>query len=77
MFPNPFRVVLYGTDATLEGTRLDGVAERIEFVVLPVHRTDSEVRDWQGIADGFTVEAANDWWVLYRRVGPLPPPPPP
>lgn len=73
MFPNPFRAVLYGSDVRLEGTRLDDLAERIEFVLLPVQRSEVEARDWAAIEEAFAVEAANEYWVLYRRDGPLPP----
>jgi len=74
MFPNPFRVTLYGSDTRLEGARLEVPAERVEFVVLPVQRSEVEARDWAAIEDGFAVESANEYWVLYRRDGPLPPP---
>lgn len=75
MFPNPFRLILYGPDRRLEGTRLDDLAERVEYVVLPVDRSEMEARDWAAIEAAFAVESANEYWVLYRRVGPLPPPP--
>ena len=75
MFPNPFRVVLYGTDDRRAGGRLEDQAEQVEYVVLPVNRTETEARDWAAIQAAFTLVSANDYWVLYRRGGPLPPPP--
>lgn len=74
MFPNPFRVVLYGPDARLDGSRLEDRAERVEYVVLPVERSDVEARDWAAIEAAFAVESANEYWVLYRRDGSRPPP---
>lgn len=74
MFPNPFRVVLYGPDNRWAGRRLEDQAEQIEYVVLPVNRTQTEARDWATIEGAFTVVSANEYWVLYRRDGILPPP---
>ena len=51
-FPNPFRVVLYGPDTSLEGTRLEDRAEQVEYVVLPVARDPQMTEDWNAIADG-------------------------
>jgi uncharacterized membrane protein len=66
-FPVPFRVVLYGPDTSLEGTRLDDRAERVEFVMLPVDR-DRQLRDdWASIDDAFTEIGRNRFWVLYER----------
>lgn len=73
MFPNPFRVVLYGPDNRWAGRRLEDQAEQIEYVVLPVNRTQTEARDWAAIEGAFTVVSANEYWVLYRRDGILPP----
>lgn len=66
-FPVPFRVVLYGPDVSMEGTRLDERSERVEYVMLPVNR-DAQLRaDWSRIEDAFVEVDANDIWVLYRR----------
>jgi hypothetical protein len=73
MFPNPFRVVLYGPDDRLAGSRLEDPAEQIEYVVLPVNRTETEARDWAAIEEAFIVVSTNEYWVLYHREGPLPP----
>ena len=72
MFPNPFRLVLYGPEDRLAGTRLEK-AEQVEYVVLPVNRTETEARDWDAIEDAFTVVSTNEYWVLYRREGSLSP----
>jgi uncharacterized membrane protein len=66
-FPVPFRVVLYGPDDSLEGTRLDDRADRVDFVMLPVDR-DVDVRaDWEQVADAFDEVGRNRFWVLYER----------
>jgi uncharacterized membrane protein len=73
-FPNPFRVVLYGPDISLEGTRLDDLAEDVEYVVLPVAREPDNEADWEAIRSAFDLVEANESWELYRRTGrPLPP----
>ena len=76
-FPNPFRVVLYGPDTSLEGTRLEDRAEQVEYVVLPVARDPQMTEDWDAIADGFELVESNESWELYERDGPLPPLVPP
>jgi uncharacterized membrane protein len=66
-FPVPFRVVLYGADDSLEGSRLDERAERVDFVMLPV-REDTQLRaDWAAIDDAFEEVGRNRFWVLYER----------
>jgi uncharacterized membrane protein len=72
-FPNPFRILLYGPDASKEGTRLEARSEAVEYVALPSQRTADEERDWDEIASAFELVEANDYWELYRRAGPLPP----
>lgn len=73
-FPNPFRVVLYGPDVSLEGTRLVDRAERVEFVLLPVARSEEESADLARIGEAFELVGSNAYWELYRRTGALPPP---
>lgn len=73
MFPNPFRVVLYGPDDRFAGSRLEDRAEQVEYVLLPVERSEREERDWAAIENAFRVVVANDYWLLYRRTRPLPP----
>jgi uncharacterized membrane protein len=72
-FPTPFRVVLYGNDNSLRGTRLEDRAERVEYVLLPKSRTDEMQADLASIVSAFDLVAANDYWELYHRERPLPP----
>lgn len=72
-FPNPFRVVLYGPDTSLEGTRLDERAEEVEYVLLPVVKDEQLQDDWDAVAAGFGLVDSNESWELYRRNRPLPP----
>lgn len=66
-FPVPFRVLLYGPDASTEGERLDDRAERVEYVMLPVDRDRELTADWQAVEDAFDEIARNGIWVLYER----------
>ena len=66
-FPTPFRVVLYGPDASLEGSRLGKRAEGIDYVMLPTSRDAQLVGDWQAIAVAFDEVGRNERWVLYSR----------
>jgi len=66
-FPVPFRVLLYGPDASMEGQQLADRSERVEFVMLPVQLDDSLVDDWRAVEDAFTVVARNEVWVLHER----------
>jgi len=75
-FPVPFRVVLYGPDTSLEGSRLDDRAERVEYVVLPVDRDEQLVADWLAIDAAFDEIARNEIWVLYERDPEIPLPRP-
>jgi hypothetical protein len=73
-FPNPFRIVLYGPDTSLEGTRLDDLAEEVEYVVLPVVKEPDNEADWEAISSAFDLVESNESWELWRRSGrPLPP----
>ena len=78
-FPVPFRVVLYGPDISLEGSRLDDIAERIEYVVLTVSKDEEMQRDWDVVDDAFELVESNESWEVYRRDPdtPLPPLPAP
>lgn len=80
-FPNPFRVVLYGTDLAMEGTRLDERADGVEYVVLPRQLDPDLEFDWDVISPAFDVVAENEHWVVYERdrdveLPPLQTPPP-
>jgi len=66
-FPVPFRVTLYGPGTSLEGTRLDDRAERVDYVMIPVAQDEQLTIDWLAIADAFDEVARNEIWVLYRR----------
>ena len=66
-FPVPFRVSLYGPDTSLEGSRLDERAERVEYVMIPVDQDAQLIADWLAIADAFDEVARNEIWVLYER----------
>jgi uncharacterized membrane protein len=75
-FPNPFRVVLYGTDISMEGSRLDDRAERVEYLVLQVNKSPEDAADFDVIEAAFTLVRANASWELWQRnlTTPLPPP---
>ncbi len=75
-FPTPFRVVLYGPDDSLGGTRLEDRAERVEFVMIPTRQDDQLVADWAAISDAFDEIARNERWLLYRRDRSVDLPPP-
>jgi uncharacterized membrane protein len=66
-FPVPFRVLLYGADASTEGQRLEERSERVDFVMLPVQLDSNLVGDWLAIEAAFTEVARNEIWVLYER----------
>jgi uncharacterized membrane protein len=69
MFPNPFRVVLYGPNTDLEAQRLRlPEADDIEYVFLQTQLDDQTAADWAAESDRFEVVASNDYWVLYRRL---------
>lgn len=70
-FPNPFRVHLYGTDQSLEGTRLPA-ADEVKYVVLPRFVLPDMQEVWDLEKDAFEVVAENEYWLLYQRLaGPL------
>jgi uncharacterized membrane protein len=69
MFPNPFRVVLYGPNTDLEVARARlPQADEVEYVVLPRQLDATTQADWDAVSADFAVAAENDYWVLYRRV---------
>ena len=71
-FPNPFRVVLYGSDITLENSRLDDRAERVEYVLLQVENSPENQADWDVIGSAFSLVRANDYWELWHRKSEIP-----
>ena len=74
-FPNPFRIVLYGTDIEQENTRIDERAERVEYLVLQVDKSPENSADFEAIREAFTLVRANESWELWRRDRTVPLPP--
>lgn len=66
-FPNPFRVVLYGPDISWENTRLPNRAERIDYLVLQVNKSEENQRDFDRISEAFVLVDSNDYWELWQR----------
>lgn len=65
-FPNPFRVVLYGTDVSREGSILPE-AGMVQFVMLPKNLDSELAADWRAISRNFEILDENSSFVLYRR----------
>ncbi|PIE33963.1 MAG: hypothetical protein CSA55_01480 [Ilumatobacter coccineus] len=74
-FPNPFRIVLYGTDIADENGRVIERAERVEYLVLPIDRPIELEVDFQEIDAAFVKVSANDYWELWQRDRSIPLPP--
>ena len=66
-FPNPFRVVLYGVDNSLEGTRLADRADGVDYVVVQRVREGAEAYDFESIQVAFDLEYSNEHWEIWRR----------
>lgn len=66
-FPNPFRVSLYGSESSLENSRLADRAERVEYLVLQVDKADENAADFAVIEEAFELVRANDSWELWQR----------
>lgn len=67
-FPNPFRVVLYGVDTTLEDARAClPTADDIEFVMLPKTIDEQMAADWAVVSFDFELAAENAGFWLYAR----------
>lgn len=66
-FPNPFRVVLYGPDISWENTRLPNRAERVDYLVLQVDKSEENERDFVRIREAFVLVESNDYWELWQR----------
>lgn len=67
-FPNPFRVVLYGTDLSLEGSR-NSAADRVEYVVLPLTLDEQGSKDLAAIGEEFEPWKKNEYWGIWKRRG--------
>ena len=74
-FPNPFRIVLYGPDVSLENTRLDDRADDVEYLVLQVNKSPEDEADFAAIDDAFTLVDSNASWELWKRNPEVPLPP--
>ena len=65
-FPNPFRIVMYGPNTSLEGQR-SPLADGIEFVLLPRNLDGENLKDWTAISASFYEYKANMYWRLFAR----------
>ena len=74
-FPNPFRVVLYGADISMENSRLDDRADGVEYLVLQVDKSPENAADFEVIRSAFTLVRANASWELWQRDRTVPLPP--
>ena len=70
MFPNPFRVVLYGADIALEGSQLPESA-LVGYVLLPIQKDEEMTKDWQTFGAGFELVRANEGFEVYQRISGL------
>ena len=68
-FPNPFRVVLYGPNETLEQARAClPAANNVQYVMLPTDLGNLQP-DWDVVQSDFELAGSNDYWRLYKRTG--------
>ena len=65
-FPNPFRVVLYGPDISLEGTRLDDRAEDGRVRRAAGRQGAGHEADWDAIKSAFDLVDANESWEVWQ-----------
>ena len=75
-FPTPFRVVLYGPDTSIEGSRLEERSDRVEYVMIPTAQDPQLQADWASIAPAFDLVDSNEYWLLYQRDPDVELPPP-
>jgi uncharacterized membrane protein len=69
-FPNPFRVLQYGVGPAMEEAQAClPAANDLEYVLLQAEPTPEVQQDWQKVTVDFEVSQANEYWVLYQRVG--------
>jgi hypothetical protein len=66
MFPNPFKILMYGPDTSTEGLR-NPLADHVDFVLLPTHLESDLSAILQSISEEFTVVAANENWQLLKH----------
>ncbi|MEY3567289.1 MAG: hypothetical protein RLZ19_1303 [Actinomycetota bacterium] len=67
MFPNPFRIVLYGPDTSTEGQR-NPRADHVEYVILPIALNADEQADAETLLDDFEITMSNDHWRVFQPV---------
>lgn len=65
-FPNPFYIVLYGTDISIEGQR-SPLADGIEYVMLPRKLDDEQTKIWASVVPYFEEFKSNDHWQIFKR----------
>ena len=68
-FPNPFYIVLYGTDTSIEGQR-SPLADGIEYVMLPRQLDTQQSEIWSSVSSDFREYSSNDNWQVFKRVTP-------
>lgn len=64
-FPNPFYIVLYGTDVSIEGQR-NPLADGIEYIMLPRQLDGDQSRIWATIEPDFIEFKSNEHWQIFR-----------
>jgi uncharacterized membrane protein len=70
LFPNPFRVVLYGPDTRMEEARACIMqANDLQYVMLKADLDPDQKADWDEVKVDFTEVARNDSFVVYHRTG--------
>jgi uncharacterized membrane protein len=65
-FPNPFHIVLYGTDISIEGQR-SPLADGIEYVMLPRSLDAEQTKIWASVVPDFEEFKSNDHWQIFKR----------
>lgn len=66
-FPNPFHIVLYGTDISIEGQR-SPLADGIEYVMLPRQMDAELTKIWGSVSSSFREFTANEYWQVFVRL---------
>lgn len=67
MFPNPFRIVLYGPDTSTEGQR-NPRADFVEYVVLPIALNAEEQADLDALRADYEVTSSNEYWQILQPI---------
>ena len=66
MFPNPFSMLMYGTDVSTEGQR-NSRADGVEYVIVPKQLDAKMALDVASISDEFVEFASNEDWQVFIR----------